>query len=70
LDRRKRIVAAGGRQLILVLEKSHADMLTEVIERRRARDPKTSITSWLRLMIERDHVALLKRQAQREDAGR
>ena len=70
LDRRKRIVAEGGRQLILVLEKEHALLLTELMAIRQARDPKMSITGWLRLMIERDHTSLVKQRARRASGGR
>jgi hypothetical protein len=64
-NRRRAIVAAGGRQLILVLEKEHADQLAKLVEMRRKNDPSLSITGWLRKMI----VADLKDQVRRRTAG-
>lgn len=63
--RRKDIVSAGGRQLILVIEKDHNDLLDDTLAMRRENDPKLSITEWFRRMIVADHKAQLRRRSAR-----
>lgn len=62
-NRRKAIVAAGGRQLILVIDKLYADQLNSVIDMRHRSDPKMTVTEWFRRMIVSDLKDQIRRRS-------
>lgn len=62
INRRKRIVAEGGRVLPLLLEKEYSDRLDKLIELRRKADPTITMTGLIRKMIDADFKLLLRRR--------
>jgi hypothetical protein len=62
MQRRKDIVAAGGRLLPVLLEKPYSDMLDSIITLRKKADPTISMTGWVRKMIESDLKLLQRRR--------
>lgn len=62
MQRRKDIVAAGGRLLPVLLEKPYSDMLDTIIALRKGADPTINMTAWVRKMIESDLKLLQRRR--------
>jgi hypothetical protein len=63
LNRRKAIVAEGGRLLPVLLESYSSEKLDEIIRLRKKANPTISMTGWVKLMIEADFKQLQRRRA-------
>lgn len=62
MQRRKDIVAAGGRLLPVLLEKAESDRLDTIISLRKKADPTINMTAWVRKMIDSDLKLLQRRR--------
>jgi hypothetical protein len=63
LNRRRAIIAGGGRLLPVLLEREYSERLDTIIALRRKANPKISMTAWVKLMIESDIKLLRRRRA-------
>lgn len=69
MQRRKDIVAGGGRLLPVLLEKEWSDKLDQIVALRRGADPTINMTAWVRKMIDSD-LKLLQRRRNGTAGGR
>lgn len=63
LNRRRAVVADGGRLLPVLLDKPYSNLLDEIITLRKKANPRINMTAWVKLMIEADFKLLQRRRA-------
>lgn len=55
INRRRRILANGGKSILLLLEKNYVDKLNALVSDHKKHNPKASMTGWVRTMIDLEY---------------
>jgi hypothetical protein len=63
LNRRRAVIAEGGRLLPVLLESDYSEQLDTIIVLRKKANPRINMTAWVKLMIEADLKLLQRRRA-------